>query len=89
MAKGFFIMIVIFLLVGIAHFLSLRMEKISTKSKSKLRKMFWYFYGAYFLFYGIFRNIQDNWNILGIIFILLSLLLLVMNFLGKIETRSN
>ncbi len=89
MGKGLFIMIAIFLLVGMAHFISLRMEKISTKSKSKLRKVFWYFYGGYFLFYGIFRNIEDNWNVLGILFILISLSVLILNFLGKIETRSN
>jgi cell division protein FtsW (lipid II flippase) len=87
MEKGLFIMIVIFLLVGLAHFLSHRLEKISTKSK--LRKLFWYFYGGYFLFYGIFRNVEDNWNVLGIIFILIGLLVLLLNFLGKIETRSN
>ena len=89
MGKGLFIMIMVFILVGIVHFISLRMEKISTKSKVKLRKVFWYFYGGYFLFYGIFRNVEDNWNLLGILFILISLLVLILNFLGKIETSSN
>lgn len=89
MGKGLFIMIMVFILVGIVHFISLRMEKISAKSKSKLRKVFWYFYGGYFLFYGIFRNIEDNWNLLGILFILISLLVLILNFLEKIETSTN
>ncbi|NNL17094.1 MAG: hypothetical protein HKO81_10695 [Flavobacteriaceae bacterium] len=88
MEEGMFIMIAIFGLVLIAHFFSLRAEKLSVKTKSKIRKMFWYFYGFYFLFYGIFKNIEDNWNVIGIIFILISLLVLVLNFLGKMETRS-
>lgn len=82
-------MIAVFVLVGIAHFLSLRMDEVSITTKSKIRKIFWYFYGSYSLFYGIFRNIEDNWNVIGIIFTVIGLLVLIMNFLGKIETRSN
>jgi hypothetical protein len=49
MGKGFLILVCTFLVVGIIHAVSMKMTKISETKKSSYRKVFWYFYGMFFV----------------------------------------
>jgi hypothetical protein len=52
MEKGFLILIVTFIIVGIIHFISMRTMKLSETKKIHYRKFFWYFYGIIFMLSG-------------------------------------
>ena len=60
MEKGFLILVCTFLVVGIIHVVSMKMTKISEAKKSSYRKLFWYLYGAFFLFSGCNKPIRKR-----------------------------
>ena len=90
MEKGFLILIGTFLIVGVVHFLSMRTSKLSENKKSHYRKFFWYFYGIIFMLSGGVNLIEKgdfHWSFT--LQFLLGLVTVILNLLGKIETKSS
>ena len=89
MGKGFLILIVTFIVVGITHLVSMKMTKISETKKSSYRKVFWYFYGMFFLSSGVLNQLEkEAFSWIFSIEILVGLAILILNILGKIEKKS-
>lgn len=81
-------MLTVFVIVGILHFVSMRMMKISEIKKQKFRKVFWYFYGVIFTLSGLVNLIEkEELNFIFLTQMILGLLFIVLNFLGKIESK--
>jgi len=88
MGKGIVIMLIVFISVGILHFISMRMMKVSENKKQKTRKVFWYFYGVIFTLSGIVNLIEkEEFNFIFFIQMIVGILFIILNFLGKIETK--
>ena len=90
MEKGFLILIGTFLIVGVVHFLSMRTSKLSENTKSHYRKFFWYFYGIILMLSGGVNLIEKgdfHWSFT--LQFLLGLVTVILNLLGKIETKSS
>ena len=89
MGKGILIILIVFICVGIIHFISMRTIKISQEKKSIYRKVFYYLYGFVFLAQGLVNMIEKGeFIIISILMSLIGLTILILNFLGKIETRT-
>ena len=89
MGKGFLILIVTFIVVGITHLVSMKMTMISETKKSSYRKVFWYFYGMFFLSSGVLNQLEkEAFSWIFSIEILVGLAILILNILGKIEKKS-
>ena len=89
MGKGFLILIVTFIVVGITHLVSMKMTKISETKKSSYRKVFWYFYGMFFLSSGVVNQLEkEAFRWIFSVEILVGLAILILNILGKIEKKS-
>ena len=89
MGKGFLILIVTFTVVGIIYFVSMKMTKISETKKSSYRKVFWYFYGMFFLSSGVVNQLEkEAFSWIFSVEILVGLAILILNILGKIEKKS-
>ncbi|MBT3548097.1 MAG: hypothetical protein HN487_10455 [Flavobacterium sp.] len=89
MGKGFLILIVTFIVVGITHLVSMKMTKISETKKSSYRKVFWYFYGMFFLSSGVVNQLEkEAFSWIFSVEILVGLAILILNILGKIEKKS-
>ena len=89
MGKGFLILIVVFIVVGIIHLVSMKMTKISEIKKSSYRKVFWYFYGMFFLSSGLVNQLEkEAFSWIFSVEILVGLAILILNILGKIEKKS-
>lgn len=83
-------MLVVFVIVGIFHFISMRMMKISEIKKQKYRKVFWYFYGVIFTLSGLVNLIEKKeLNFIFLTQLMIGLLIIILNFLGKLETKSS
>ena len=89
MGEGFLILIVTFIVVGIIHLVSMKMTKISETKKSSYRKVFWYFYGVFFLSSGLVNQLEkEAFSWIFSVEILVGLAILILNILGKIEKKS-
>ena len=89
MGKGFLILIVTFIVVGITHLVSMKMTKISETKKSSYRKVFWYFYGMFFLSSGVVNQLEkEAFSWIFSVEILVGLAILILNILEKIEKKS-
>ncbi len=81
-------MIVLFLFVGIAHFVSLKVIDFSVEKKNRLRRIFLYFYGMIYVVFGVIQlvytenqvNISSLQIIIGVVFI-------VFNYLKKLDPK--
>ena len=81
-------MIVLFLFVGIAHFVSLKVIDFSVEKKNRLRRIFLYFYGMIYVVFGVIQlvytenrvNISSLQIIIGVVFI-------VLNYLKKLDPK--
>tara|TARA_B110000090_G_scaffold118472_1_gene131865 strand:- start:1816 stop:2085 length:270 start_codon:yes stop_codon:yes gene_type:complete len=88
MEKMSFIMIVLFLFVGIAHFVSLKVIDFSVEKKNRLRRIFFYFYAMIYVVFGVIQlvytenqvNISSLQIIIGVVFI-------VLNYLKKLDPK--
>lgn len=90
MGTGLIIMLVVFVIVGILHFLSMRLMKVSESKKSKIRKVFWYLYGVVFTISGLVNSIEkEELNYIFLTQMIVGVLIIILNFLGKIETKPN
>tara|TARA_B110001452_G_scaffold70040_1_gene56587 strand:- start:53 stop:322 length:270 start_codon:yes stop_codon:yes gene_type:complete len=88
MEKMSFIMIVLFLFVGIAHFVSLKVIDFSVEKKNRLRRIFFYFYGMIYVVFGVIQLVytenQVNSSSLQII---IGVLFIVLNYLKKLDPK--
>ena len=88
MEKMSFIMIVLFLFVGIAHFVSLKVIDFSVEKKNRLRRIFLYFYGMIYVVIGVIQLVytenQVNSSSLQII---IGVLFIVLNYLKKLDPK--
>ena len=87
MEKGFLILIGTFVVVGILHFVSMRTTKLSETKKTHYRKFFWYFYGIIFMLSGGI-NLIEKGDIVWITQVIIGLVTVILNLLGKIETKT-
>ena len=88
MGKGFLILIGTFLIVGTIHFVSMRTSKLSENKKSHYRKVFWYFYGIFFMLIGGI-NLIEKGDIVWITQVIIGLVTVILNLLGKTEPKSS
>ena len=81
-------MIVLFLFVGIAHFVSLKVIDFSVEKKNRLRRIFFYFYGMIYVFFGVIQLVytenQVNSSSLQII---IGVIFIVLNYLKKLDPK--
>ena len=87
---GLLILLGTFVVVGMIHFISMKMMKIPETKKTVYRKFFWYFYGIVLMFDGAFNLIEKGafyWSFK--ILFLVGLIIIILNLLGKIETKGN
>lgn len=90
MLNGLVIMLIVFICIGMLHFISMKMMKITENKKQKIRKVFWYFYGIIFILSGLINLLEkEALNFIFLIQIILGTLIIILNFLGKIETKPN
>ncbi len=89
MEKGLLIMIIVFVVITIIHLITLKIYKLSKVTKDNYRKKFFYFYGVYFLVYGFLLNIQNGFDLIGIGFVIISIFILYLNYIGKIDSTWN
>ena len=90
MSKGLLILLGTFIVVAILHVVSMKMTNISEAKKSSFRKIFWYFYGIIFMLSGGINFIEKGgygWSFL--IQFLLGLVMVILNFFGKIEQKTS
>ena len=89
MEKGLLIMIFVFVIITIIHFVTLKIYKLSKLTRDNYRKKFFYFYGLYFFVYGASLNIQNRFDLIGIGFIIIAVFVLYINYRGKIDSPWN
>lgn len=89
MGTGILILIGTFVVVGILHIISMRAMKFSEAKKTRFRKFLWYFYGIIFMISGGINLIEKgafHWSFF--LQFIIGLLTLILNLLGKIETKA-
>jgi hypothetical protein len=70
------------------NFSSLKLMKLEAVRKAKFKKVFFYFYGLFLIFTGVVNCIeQSEFNIIFITEILIGVVLLIGNYLGKLEEK--
>ena len=81
-------MIMLFLFVGIAHFVSLKVIDFSVEKKNRLRRIFLYFYGMIYVVFGVIQLVytenQVNSSSLQII---IGVVFIVLNYLKKLDPK--
>ena len=89
MEKGFLILIGTFVVVGILHFISMRIMNLSETKKIHFRKLYFYFYGIIFMLGGGLNLIEKSefYSSFSIQF-LVGLIFIILNFIGKLETKT-
>jgi uncharacterized membrane protein (GlpM family) len=88
MIKGLLILFTVFAVVALLNVSSLRLMKMEAVKKAKFRKVFFYFYGLFLIFTGILNCIeQSELNVIFIVEAICGIVLLIANYLGKIETN--
>ena len=90
MEKGILILLGTFIVVAILHVVSMKIMKISEAKKSSFRKVFFYIYGVFLVLSGILQCIEkDEIRVVFLIQILVGLVMVILNFLGKIEQKTS
>jgi len=88
MIKGLLILFTVFAVIALLNFSSLKLMKMEAVKKAKFRKVFFYFYGLFLIFTGILNCIeQSELNVIFIVEAICGIVLLIANYLGKIETN--
>ena len=81
-------MIMLFLFLGIAHFVSLKVIDFSVEKKNRLRRIFLYFYGMIYVVFGVIQLVytenQVNSSSLQII---IGVIFIVLNYLKKLDPK--
>ena len=60
------------------------MDKIPQQKKNKYLTWFWYFYGIFYLFYGLSDIFFEGDFLFGTIWVVISITILVLNYKGKV-----
>tara|TARA_B100000497_G_C7472882_1_gene291112 strand:- start:234 stop:509 length:276 start_codon:yes stop_codon:yes gene_type:complete len=90
MIKGLLILFTVFAVVALLNVSSLRLMKMKAVKKAKFLKVFFYFYGLFLIFTGILNCIeQSEKNVIFIVEVICGIVLLIANYLGKIETNES
>ena len=90
MEKGILILLGTFIVVAILHVVSMKIMKISEAKKSSFRKVFFYIYGVFLALSGILQCIEkDEIRVVFLIQSLCGLVMVILNFLGKIEQKTS
>lgn len=88
MIKGLWILLTVFAVVALLNFSSFKLMKLEAVKKAKFRKVFFYFYGLFLIFTGSVHIVEKSeFNIIFIIEILIGLIFLIGNYLGKLEEK--
>ena len=81
-------MIVLFLFVGIAHFVSLKVIDFSVEKKNRLRRIFFYFYGMIYVVIGVIQLVYtENQVNISSLQIIIGVLFIVLNYLKKLDPK--
>jgi len=89
MGKGLLIFFVVLVIIAIIHFFSLRMMQVSDEKKSKIKKVYWYIYGTFFALSGLLNMFAvEKFSFFSFVQLLCGMTFLVLNYLGKIETKN-
>lgn len=62
--------------------------KISLEKKNRFLRLFWYFYGVFFLFQGLSNFFYDNDIFGGVMWSIVGLTVIITNYKGKIVSPS-
>ena len=77
-----FLMVLIF---GINYFTQrVDLDKVSQHKKNKYLIWFWYFYGVFYLFYGLSDIFFEGDFLFGTIWVVISITILILNYKGKV-----
>jgi hypothetical protein len=88
MTKGLLILFTVFAVIALLNFSSLKLMKLEAVRKAKFKKVFFYFYGLFLIFTGVVNCIeQSEFNIIFITEILIGVVFLIGNYLGKLEEK--
>jgi hypothetical protein len=88
MIKGLLILFTVFAVIALLNFSSLKLMKLEAVRKAKFKKVFFYFYGLFLIFTGVVNCIeQSEFNIIFITEILIGVVFLIGNYLGKLEEK--
>ncbi len=89
MGKGLLIFFVVLVIIAIIHFFSLRMMHVSEEKKSKIKKVYWYIYGTFLALSGLLNMFAiEKFSFFSFVQLLCGMTFLVLNYLGKIETKN-
>ena len=86
MVKGLLILLGTIFVAAILNLVFIKMSKISEAKKIHYRKFFWYFYGIIFMLRGGINLIKKG-DIVWITQVIIGLVTVILNFLGKIEQK--
>ncbi len=89
MEKALLILLGTFVVVGMIHFLSVKMMKISKTKKKLYRKFFWYIYGVIFMLSAVVNLGEGGAFWVFILQFIIGLLTVILNLLGKIDPKRN
>ena len=87
METGALILLITFVIIAIIHFATLKLIGMPESKKRKFRKIYWYIYSIYFFGYGLYINLSEGFNIVGLLFMLLSIVVIILNALNKMEPK--
>jgi len=88
MEKGLLIFGCVLIILLLLNFGLIRLMNVAEEKKSRYRKVFWYFYGSIFSISGGVNLIENkSFNLIFIFQLAIGIAILLLNFLGKIETK--
>lgn len=89
MEKGLLIFLIVFICIVILNFFIIWITKLSEDKKQKTKKFFWYIYGILFITSGVVNLIENKeFSFIFISQILLGIIVLILNYIGKIRTKT-
>lgn len=88
MKKGVFILIIVFVCIGILHFITMRLMNLEAVKKMKYIQFFWYFYGVIFCASGLVNLVEkEKFNVIFLFQFVLGLTVIFLNFLNKLNQQ--
>lgn len=89
MEKGLLIFLIVFICIVILNFFIIWITKLSEDKKQKTKKFFWYIYGILFITSGVVNLIENKeFSFIFISQVLLGIIVLILNYMGKIKTKT-
>jgi cytochrome c oxidase assembly factor CtaG len=88
MIKGLLILSLVFVVIAMLHFFSLRVMRVSDEKKKKIAKIFWYLYGIYFAVVGLSNtSTPEGFRIFGFLQFLCGITFCVLNYKGAMDGK--